>query len=140
MFRLHMSVPLRLCVIAALLAGIACSGQPPEPPPAVAREAQWTKVGEWSGRGNAQLETFPIERFTWRVRWETKNENPPGSGTFHVTANSGDSGRILAEVANFKGVGRDTTFITELPHRYYFVVESKGVDWTLIAEEVVQQQ
>src|SRR5687767_11805514 len=99
MFRLHMSVPLRLCVIATLLAGMACSGQPPEPPPAVPREAQWTKVGEWSGRGNAQLETFPIERFTWRVRWETKNEDPPGSGTFHVTANSGDSGRILAEVA-----------------------------------------
>lgn len=136
-----MSVLLRCCLAVGLVAAVSgCGGPPPAPPapPAASREAQWTIVGEWSGHGNSQLETFPIERFTWRVRWETKNEDPPGTGTFHVTANSGDSGRILAEVANFQGVGRDTTFITELPHRYYFVVESKNVDWTLIAEEVVQ--
>jgi hypothetical protein len=133
-----MTVFWRLTFAAGLAAClVGCAGAPAPPPPAGSQNAEWTKVGEWSGRGNAQLETFPIERFTWRVRWETKNEDPPGSGTFHVTANSGDSGRILAEVANFNGVGRDTTFITELPHRYYFVVESKNVDWTLVAEEVV---
>jgi hypothetical protein len=72
------------------------------------------------------------------VKWETKNESPPGSGRFHVTANSGDSGRILAEVADVQGVDKDVTYITELPHRYYFVVTSTGVDWTLTAEEAIQ--
>src|SRR5258708_4670464 len=92
----------------------------------------------WSGHGNQQLETFPIEHFTWRVRWETRNESPPGAGRFRVTANSGDSGRILAEVVDVQGVGKDITYITELPHRYYFVVTSAGVDWALTAEEAIQ--
>jgi len=110
-----------------------------KPPPAEKHaELVWKEVGTWSGHGNQQLETFPIEHFTWRVKWETRNESPAGSGRFHVTANSGDSGRILADVADVKGVDKDVTYITELPHRYYFVVTSTGVDWTLTAEEAIQ--
>src|SRR5438552_15992983 len=109
--------------------------RPPEKP---APEVLWKEVGTWSGHGNQQLETFPIEHFTWRVRWETRNESPAGAGRFHVTANSRDSGRILADVADVSGVAHDVTYITELPHRYYFVVTSIGVDWTLTAEEAVQ--
>jgi hypothetical protein len=100
-------------------------------------ETVWKTIGTWSGHGNAQLETFPIERFTWRVRWETKNESPAGAGTFHVTANSGDSGRILADVVNMTGVDKGLSYVTELPHRYYLVVTSAGVDWTVTAEEPI---
>lgn len=127
-----------LLLLLAILGFAACGSAPPEEkaPPA---EAVWKVIGTWSGHGNAQLETFPIERFTWRVRWETKNETPAGTGTFHVTANSGDSGRILAEVIDFGGVGKDVEYITELPHRYYLVVASTGVDWILTAEEPVLQ-
>ena len=109
-------------------------------PPAAEKHVEpvWKAVGTWSGHGNQQLETFPIEHFTWRVRWETRNESPAGAGRFHVTANSGDSGRTLADVADVSGVAHDVTYITELPHRYYFVVTSTGVDWTLTAEEAVQ--
>jgi len=110
-----------------------------ERPPETAAPEVWKEVGTWSGHGNQQLETFPIERFTWRVRWETRNESPPGAGRFHVTANSGDSGRILAEVADVSGVDHDVTYITELPHRYYFVVTSSGVDWSVTAEEALPQ-
>jgi hypothetical protein len=119
------------------LVAVSCRSTPPAPKPPA--ETVWKTVGTWSGHGNQQLETFPIERFTWRVRWETKNESPPGTGTFYVTANSGDSGRILAEVADVHGVAADISYITELPHRYYFVVTSSGVDWTLTAEEAVPQ-
>jgi hypothetical protein len=125
-------------VIAVLLAlaGASCEHTPP--PAEQHREPVWKEVGTWSGHGNQQLETFPIEHFTWRVRWETRNEAPPGSASFFVTANSGDSGRVLAEVADVHGIAKDVTYITELPHRYYFVVTSTGVDWTLTAEEAVQ--
>jgi hypothetical protein len=127
---------LRLVVLGAVLLCLGCEYTPP--PAEKPIEIQWKEVGTWSGHGNQQLETFPIEHFTWRVKWETKNESPEGAGRFHVTANSGDSGRILAEVADVKGVDKDVTYITELPHRYYFVVTSTGVDWTLTAEEAIQ--
>ena len=127
---------LRPFFVAAVLFFSGCEYQPPPAEKHV--EPVWKEIGTWSGHGNQQLETFPIEHFTWRVKWETKNESPPGSGRFHVTANSGDSGRILAEVADVKGVDKDVTYITELPHRYYFVVTSTGVDWTLTAEEAIQ--
>jgi hypothetical protein len=124
--------------IAAAVFSIAAGCEYQPPPAQKNTDVRWKEVGTWSGHGNQQLETFPIEHFTWRVRWETRNESPPGSGRFHVTANSGDSGRILAEVADVKGADSDITYITELPHRYYFVVTSTGVDWTLTAEEAIQ--
>ena len=124
-----------LVVFVAVLLGPGCEHKPP--PAEKQTELVWKEVGTWSGHGNQQLETFPIEHFTWRVKWEAKNESPAGAGRFHVTANSGDSGRILAEVADVKGVDKDVTYITELPHRYYFVVTSTGVDWTLTAEEPI---
>jgi hypothetical protein len=107
------------------------------PPAEKEVELVWKEIGTWSGHGNQQLETFPIERSTWRVRWETTNESPPGSGTFHVTANSGDSGRIVAEVVDTRGVGRGVEYISELPRRYYLVVTSLGVDWSITAEEPI---
>lgn len=126
---------LGLCLFV-VVSGVSCQKAEP-PPPQQQTETVWQTIGTWSGHGNAQLETFPIERFTWRVRWETKNESPKGTGTFHLTANSGDSGRILAEVVDTTGVDHDVAYITELPHRYYLVITSKGVDWTVTAEEPI---
>ena len=97
----------------------------------------------WKGRTRLErfldfrIETFPIERLTWRFRWDTKSESPPGTGTFHATANSGDSGRIIAETENVKGVDHDVQYVAELPRRYYFVVTSQNLDWTLTAEEPI---
>jgi hypothetical protein len=121
-------------ILPALLLLSACRGEEPPPRPA-GRITGWHKVATFSGRGNAQLETFPIESWTWRVQWETRNETPAGAGTFKVTAHSGDSGRLLAEIADVRGVDHDTTYVTELPHRYYLVVKSAGVDWTMVVEE-----
>lgn len=119
--------------LVACLAGCADGRSMPAPP--VSRPQVWREVARFSGRGNAQLDTFPIERFTWRVRWATANEQPAGRGQLVVTAHSGDSGRLLAEVVDTVGVGQDVAYVTELPHRYYLVVQSSGVDWTLVAEE-----
>jgi hypothetical protein len=130
---------LRRFALAAAIPMISACGSGAPPGQKAASETlpplAWKAVGTWSGRGNAQLETFPIERQTWRVRWETKNEAPAGSGTFYVTANSADSGRVMAEVVEVAGVDHDVAYISDLPHRYYLVVTSKNVDWTLTAEE-----
>ena len=98
----------------------------------------WRQVGTWSGHGSQQLDTFPIERLTWRVRWETRHETSPGTGRLLVTANSGDSGRVIFDVLDVKGVGKDIEYFTELPRRYYFVVTSSNIEWTLIAEEPLE--
>jgi hypothetical protein len=125
-------MPLASAALIIAVLGASCNREPPLAKKSPA--AAWKVVGTWSGHGNQQLETFPIERFTWRVRWETRHETSPGAGRFHVTANSGDSGRILAEIADVRGVAQDVTYVTELPHRYYFVVTSASVDWSLTAE------
>lgn len=129
-------VPLVLsfALLAAILPGCGPETTSRPAPPA---DAEWRRIGSWSGHGNAQLETFPIGGWTWRVQWETRNENPPGAGTFRASAHSGDSGRQLAEIANVRGIDHDTTYITELPHRYYLVVASENVDWSMTVEEAM---
>jgi len=140
-----MSLLQRLPLLVFVLAAAGCSREPAPaaaPPGGAPGEAEvlaWRAIGTWSGRGSAQLETFPIERQTWRVRWETKNESPTGTGTFYVTANSGDSGRIMAEVVQATGVDHDVAYISDVPHRYYLVVTSSNVDWTVTAEEPMVQ-
>ncbi len=139
MFRVLPGIPLLVTLVMLISSG-GCESTQPAADAQVSTplaEGEWKVVGTWSGRGNGQLETFPIERFTWRVRWKTTNESSPGAGTLHVTAHSADSGRLLAEVVDVRGVGEDVEYITELPHRYYLVVMSENVDWTLTAEEAV---
>jgi hypothetical protein len=119
-----------------LVCGAGCRDRRSSAPPP-REQLEWRQVATFSGRGNSQLETFTIEGWTWRVQWEARNESPPGTGTLRVTAHSGDSGRQLAEIADVRGVDHDTTYVTELPHRYYFVVVSKNVDWKLVVEEGV---
>ena len=123
---------LRTFVVAAVIAGGCRSHR--EPPPGV---LGWRTVASWSGHGNAQLETFPIERWNWRINWETLNEKPSGQGRFHVTVHSGDSGRLILDAIDVEGAARETTEVSEQPRRYYLVVESSNVDWTMSVEEPV---
>ena len=95
----------------------------------------WRRVGSWSGRGDQQLETFAIEGWIWRVHWEAKNEKPGGAGRLRVAALSADSGREIAEVTDVAGADHDTKYLSDLPRRYYLVVTSRDVDWSLVVEE-----
>jgi len=120
-------------LVLVALAAASCRARTERP----AREprAVWHRIGAWSGRGNAQLETFVIERWDWRVQWQTRNENPPGQGRLVVTAHSADSGRVIAEPIDVTGVGQDTEYLSEQPRRYYLVVDSANLDWSLTVEE-----
>jgi len=121
-------------VIATLVFLAACTSERAGPPPPA---VSWQPVRTWSGRGNSQLETFTIDVGTWRARWETRNETAPGSGSFKVNAHSGDSGRVIAEIADQRGVGRGTETVIEAPRRYYLNIESANVEWTITVEQPV---
>jgi hypothetical protein len=95
----------------------------------------WQKVGTWSGRGNAQTDSFDIGFSQCRIRWETRNEKPPGQGTLHVTVNSAVSGRELAVAVDHRGVGHELAYVGVDPHFSYLVIESSNVDWSVTVEE-----
>ena len=95
----------------------------------------WQKIGSWSGRGNAQTDSFDIGFSQCRIRWDTRNEKPAGQGTFHVTVNSAVSGRELAVAVDHRGVGHDLAYVGVDPHFSYLIIESANVDWSVTVEE-----
>jgi hypothetical protein len=97
----------------------------------------WQPVISFSGHGNSQSEAFNVDSGQWRIKWETKNEEKPGAGSFKVTVHSSVSGRPLMQAVDFKGVGQNVAVINEDPRLYFLVIESEGVDWTISAEQRV---
>ena len=97
----------------------------------------WRTLGSWSGRGSMQTEPFISDTGSLRLRWETTNEAAPGTGTFRLTVHSDVSGRALVLAVDTRGVGRDTTYVTEDPRPFFLAVESANLDWTVAAEEGV---
>ena len=106
-----------------------------ESKPATRDVVIWRNVGSWTGRGPLQTESFIGETGSLRVRWETRNEATPGRGRFQVTVHSAISGRPLAVAVDHRGVGRDTSYVSEDPRVFYLVVESADLEWSLTVEE-----
>ena len=97
----------------------------------------WRRLGAWSGRGSMQTEPFISDTGSLRLRWETIHEAAPGTGIFRVVVHSDVSGRSLVVAVDTRGVGRDTTYVSEDPRPFFLEVESADLDWTLVAEEGV---
>jgi hypothetical protein len=97
----------------------------------------WRTLGAWSGRGSMQTEPFISDTGSLRLRWETSNEAAPGTGIFRVAVHSDVSGRSLVLAVDVRGVGRDTTYVSEDPRPFFLAVESANLDWTVVAEEGV---
>jgi hypothetical protein len=127
----------RYAIFIMALTAIGCQSKPDTMVPRQPSNAGWQQVATWSGHGNAQLDTFDMPDYSWRIRWETKNAPGPARGRLHVEAHSADSGRLLAEPIDVTGNGRDTAAVNVDPHRFYLVVESSDVNWMLIVEEPV---
>ena len=121
-------------VVVALLAN-ACGAPPPKP---VQKEVViWKNLGEWSGRGNTQTESFIGLTGSLRMRWRTNNESPKGTGTFRLILHSAISGRALQEPVDEKGVGEGTAYAADDPRAFYMTVESANLDWTVTVEEAI---
>ena len=121
-------------VAAALLASV-CEAPPPKP---VQKEVViWKNLGEWSGRGDAQTESFVGLTGSLRMHWRTKNEVPKGAGTFRLILHSAISGRALQEPVDEKGLGQGTAYTAEDPRVFYMTVESANLDWSFTVEEAL---
>jgi hypothetical protein len=111
--------------------------------PAPAKEASkpelvfWKQLGKWSGRGNAQTESFLGLTGALRMHWQTKNESPQGTGTFLMVLRSAISGRELQNPVDERGVGEGTAYVAEDPRAFYVTIESANVDWLFTVEEAV---
>jgi hypothetical protein len=95
----------------------------------------FSKLGQWSGRGNLQTESFISSTGYLRVRWETKHETVPGAGRFKLIVGSSISGRTLMVMADVQGVGHNISYLNEEPRTFYALVESSNVDWTFTIDE-----
>ena len=113
----------------------SCGAPPPKP---VQKEVViWKNLGEWSGRGNAQTESFVGLTGALRMHWRTKNEVPKGAGTFRLILQSAISGRALQEPVDEKGLGEGTAYAAEDPRVFYITVESANLDWSFTVEEAL---
>ena len=123
-----------LVVVGIALLNASCRDNVPRArTPAVV----WRTLGSWSGRVSMQTEPFISDTGSLRLRWETRNESAPGTGTFRVTLHSDVSGRPLVLAVDARGVGRDTTYVNEDPRSFFLAVESANLDWMVAAEEGV---
>jgi len=120
-------------LIMAALGSAGCKPKPAAKKPLVG----WSPVGNWSGRGDTQTDSFNIEAGQWRIRWQTSNEDEPGAGRFRLTVHSAVSGRPLKVAVDHRGVGRDVAYVNDDPRLYHLVIESSGVDWHVKVEEAV---
>ena len=121
-----------LCVLVAVSACVD------DPPPTKPRDTIiWHKLGEWSGTGNLQTETFTCDSGGLRLRWETRNETRPGAGRFKMSVHSAVSGRPLQVMVDKHGVGKDVEFFSDDPRIMYVVVEAAGLEWTIGVDEAV---
>lgn len=84
-----------------------------------------------------QTETFMSDTGSFRILWETKNESPAGQGTLKVAFRSGDSGRVIIDAVDQKGVGSDSSEVGDMVRWYYLSIDSSNVDWTVRVEEPI---
>ena len=109
----------------------------PAAEPAQKEVVVWKKLGEWSGNGNVQTESFIGLTGALRMHWRTKNEAPSGAGTFKLILQSAISGRELQQTVDETGTGEGTAYVAEDPRAFYMSVESSNVDWWVTVEEAV---
>ena len=121
--------------VLSLAAGLLVSACEAQPIPAATEVVAWRPVGSWRGHGNAQTQSFTSDTGGFRVQWETKDEAAPGTGRFKVLFRSGDSGSVIIEAVDHRGIGRDSVYVGDRPRWYYLTIESANVHWSVTVEE-----
>jgi hypothetical protein len=117
----------------ALLVASACACTAPLPTKKAV--TIWRPLGTWSGRDNAQTESFTSDTGFLRITWETKRQTGTSAGRFQLRIMSSISGRPLLTAVDVQGVGHNTTYVTEDARPFFAVVESSNVDWQFSVDE-----
>ena len=120
-------------VVAAITLMGGCGAPPPEP--ARKEVVVWKQLGSWSGRGNAQTESFVGLTGSLRMRWRTTQGDPKGPGRFKLILQSAISGRALQEPVDEEGPGEGTAYAADDPRVFHILVESANLDWSFTVEE-----
>jgi hypothetical protein len=124
-----------LTVSAMSLLAVGCESAAVSQPPT--RIVAWKRLGSWSGRTNMQTETFLSDTGSFRVHWETKNESPAGAGRLKVAFRSGDSGRVIIDAVDCRGVCSDTAYVGDQVRWYYLTIDAQDIEWSVTVEEPV---
>jgi hypothetical protein len=115
----------------------------------------WERLGEWSGRGSSQTESFTGETGAFRIKWKTlpggtaqaapgkppAGKPPPGKapipGTFKLTIHSAISGRPLQVAVDQEGPGADTAYVNEDPRVFFAVIDASNIEWSFSVDEAI---
>ncbi len=128
-------IAVKFALAAVFLAALSgCNSAPAKPK---TPQIGWRYIGDWSGRGSTQTDSFNIENTQWRIKWEAKGDTTPSTGKLLIMVNSAVSGRPIALGVETKGNGKGIAYVTEDPRLYYLVIDSSGLDWSFKVEEAV---
>lgn len=134
----------RLAVRWAALAALLVSAPACEAPPARAEQApaprtSWRPLGQWTGTGSRQTESFDVASGALRLRWEARAGGTAAAtpGRFRVWLYSAISGRPLQLVAEADGPGAGTAHVADDPRVSYLLIEAEGVTWTAALDEAL---
>jgi hypothetical protein len=126
-----------MMLASAAALSLGCQQASPSAPPTPVRIVGWKHLASWSGRGDMQTETFLSDTGSFRIQWETRNEARPGAGTLKVAFRSGDSGRVIIDAIDQKGVGSGESEVGDMVRWYYLSIDSANVDWAVTVEEPI---
>jgi hypothetical protein len=120
-----------------LFALAGCETRPARAEAATGVTTVWHQLGEWSGRGNRQSDSFDVTTGALQLRWETRGDATAGASRFRVTLHSAISGRPLQVIVDRAGPGSGTAYVEDEPRVSYLVIESDQLEWTAKLEEAV---
>jgi hypothetical protein len=126
---------LRTTICLLVIAVFFTSCRNPTPPEAET-VAVVRSLGTFSGRGSQTIGVVS-ESGHLRVSWQTRNEQPSGTGTFRLVLHSGVSGRPIELITDERGEVHGTKDVTDDPRPYNLIVDSQNLDWTFTVEEIV---
>ena len=78
---------------------------------------------------------FVSESGSFRITWKAQNHDNARPGAFQLTLRSGISGRPMKVIADHQGAGGGSVEFGDDPRMYEFLVESRGVDWSIEVQE-----
>ncbi len=111
----------------------AACGRVPDAAPAAPQVAA-RELGAWTGKGNTTL-GFVSESGSFRITWKARNQDNAVPGAFQLTLRSGISGRPMKVIADHQGAGGGSVEFGDDPRMYEFLVESRGVEWSVSVVE-----
>ncbi len=119
---------------AASVWAAACRSEPIPAASAQPGETAERQLGSWKGTGSRTL-GFVSESGSFRINWMTRNQDEASPGSFQLTLRSGISGRPLKLITDHRGAGAGSEQFGDDPRMYEFLVESRGIEWTISVDE-----